>query len=58
MQMCLTESQGGGGCFRPLGNVHIKFKYLARERDEREGRRDACIKEILCGLFCLKLKLL
>ena len=42
MHMCLIESQGGGRCFRLLGNIHIKFKYLVRERERLKKRKKRC----------------
>lgn len=40
MRVCLIEAQGGGRCFRLLGNVHIKFKYLVRERETKEEEEE------------------
>ena len=43
MEMCLIESQGGGRCFRLLGNVHVKCKYLARERETKEKEEEMLV---------------
>lgn len=55
MQMCLRVT----GWWGVLSGVGKRTQSLNTSQErETEGRRDAFMKEILCGLFCLNLKLL